>query len=207
MRTAMAQLIEEPESRVNVDRIFDTCILLLTVLAAAEFAYLAYMLPVTEVSNVTQVNLFFRVSTIVILVLVVGWILLSLVPSPPKTWKLGVLRLFRRRYVKEFCWCLFGNLLFYEIYTFAFYSFFNGGASLVYTVYYGLLFAFFLTLPATVQYARLDHKTAENDLKRRRLRWIVPVAEHLIIFIVSYLVLQQVMLLSVSVSVPVIPVP
>lgn len=201
----MAQPTDVAEGRVNVDRVFDTCILLLTVLAAAEFAYLAYILPATEMGNVTQVNLFFRVTTTVILVLVVSWILLSLVPSPPKTWKLSGLALFRRRYVKEFCWCLFGNLFVYEIYTFAFYSFFNGDASILYMLYYSLIFAFLLTLPATLQYSRLDRKPAQSGLKHNRLCWLVPIAEHLIIFVVSYLVLQQVMLLSVSTPVPVIP--
>jgi hypothetical protein len=206
----MAQPTEvrvEAENRVNVDRVFDTCILLLTILAAAEFAYLAYILPATEMANLTQVNFFFRVTTTVILVLVVSWIILSLVPSPAKTWKLGFLGLFRRRYVKELCWCLFGNLFVYEIYIFVNYSFFNGDASIVYILYYTLVFAFLLTLPATVQYSRLDRKPDLNTLKHRRLRWLIPIAEHLIIFMVSYLVLEQVMQFSYSMPIPVIPAP
>ena len=202
----MAQPIEEPENRVNVDRVFDTCILLLTVLAAAEFAYLAYILPATEMANLTQINIFFRITTTVIIPLIVIWILLSLVPSPPKTWKLGLLRLFKRRYIKEFCWCLFGNLFAYEIYTFIFFSFFNGEATLLYMANYSIIFAFLLTLPSTMQYTRFD-QPLPNMHKRRRLRWLIPLVEHLIIFVVSYLVLQQVMLLSVSVPVPAIPIP
>jgi hypothetical protein len=203
----MAHPTDEPENRVNVDRVFDTCILLLTVLAAAEFAYLAYVLPATEMANLTQVNQFFRITTTVILVLVVGWILLSLVPSPPKTWNLGLMRLFRRRYMKEFCWCLFGNLFVYEIYTFVYYSFFNGDESILFTLYYCLIFALLLTLPATLQYSRLDRKPNQSPMKHQRLRWLIPIIEHIIIFGVSYFVLLQVMLLSVSAPVPVIPTP
>jgi hypothetical protein len=202
---AMAQNLEDPENRVNVDRVFDTCILLLTVLAAAEFAYLAYILPATETANLTQVNFFFRVTTAIIIMLVTIWVLLSLVPSPPKTWKLGFIGLFKRRYIKEFCWCLFGNLFAYEISIFAYFSFSTG--TLVYMVYYSLVFAFLLALPATVQYRRLDHKPAQNPQKRRLLRWLIPLAEHIVIFVVSYIVLQQVMLLSVSVPIPAIPAP
>jgi hypothetical protein len=192
----------QPENRINVDRVFDTCILLLTVLAAAEFAYLAYLLPVTESANLTLVNTFFRVTTTVIIALVVGWILLSLIPSPPETWKLGVLWRFRRRYVKEFCWCLFGNLFVYEIFTFVFYSFFNGESAVVFMVYYSLFFALLLTLPASWQYYKIDQKASATTFGHHRLRWLLPIVEHVVIFVVSYLVLQQVMLFSVSVPVP-----
>jgi hypothetical protein len=192
----------QAENRINVDRVFDTCILLLTVLAAAEFAFLAYLLPVTEAANLTQVNIFFRVTTTIIIPLIVCWILLSLIPSPPESWNLGVLGRFRRRYVKEFCWCLFGNLFVYEIFTFVYYSFFNGEAAVLFSAYFSLFFALLLTLPATWQYYKTDQKASAIALNRSRMRLLLPIFEHVIIFVVSYLVLQQVMLFSVSVPVP-----
>jgi hypothetical protein len=194
--------MSQAENRINVDRVFDTCILLLTILAAAEFAYLAYLLPVTETANLTQVNIFFRVTTIVIIALVVGWILLSLIPSPPESWKLGVLRRFRRRFIKEFCWCLFGNLFVYEIFTFVFYSFFNGESAVLFSAYFSLFFALLLTLPATWQYYKADQKSSVTALNYNRLKGLLHIVEHIIIFVLSYLVLQQVMLSSVSVPVP-----
>lgn len=192
----------QAENRINVDRVFDTCILLVTVLAAAEFAYLAYLLPVTETGNLTLVNIFFRVTTTIIIPLVVGWILLSLIPSPPESWKLGILGRFRRRYVKEFCWCLFGNLFVYEIFTFVFYSFFNGESAVLFSAYFSLVFALLLTVPATWQYYKADQKTHAVVVNRGRLRLLLPIVEHIIIFVLSYLVLQQVMLSSVSVPIP-----
>lgn len=204
----MAQPIstQEPESRINVDRVFDTCILLVTVLAAAEFAYVAYLFPASEMANLTQGNMVFRVTTILILVLIVGWILVSLIPSPPKTWRLGILGRFRRRFVKEFCWCLFGNLLVFEVFVFVYYSFFSGESPVAFTLYYTLFFAFFVTLPATWQYSNLDRKPNQNASKHPRLRWLIPIVEHVVIFLVSYLVVQQVISLSVTVPLPVVPV-
>ncbi len=58
----------------NVDRVFDACILLVTILATAELSYVAYLCPSTVPSYLVQVNYFFRVTTSVIIALVVSWI-------------------------------------------------------------------------------------------------------------------------------------
>lgn len=195
---------QEPESIIDVDRVFDTCLLLVTVLAAAECAYIAYLLPASEMSYLAQNNLVFRVTTMLIMLLIVGWILVSLIPSPPKAWRLGGLGRFRRRFVKEFCWCLFGNLLLFEVVMFVFYSFFSGES--IATVYYTLLFAFFITLPATWQYSVLDRKLNQNKLNHPKLQRIIPIIEHVVIFLVSYLFVEQVIVLSITVPLPVIPV-
>jgi hypothetical protein len=203
---AQSPSVQEPESRINVDRVFDTCILLVTVLAAAEFAYVAYLFPASEMANLAQGNLVFRVTTTLILVLIVSWILISLIPSPPKNWSLGALGRFRRRFAKEFCWCLFGNLLVFEVFAFVFYSFFSGESSVAFTVYYTLFFAFFITLPATWQYSILDRKLNQKASKHPKLQWLVPIIEHVVIFLVSYWVVEQVILLSATVPLPVVPV-
>jgi hypothetical protein len=188
--------------KINVDGVFDACALLVTVLAAVELAYAAYLFPATEASGLAQINYYFRVTTTVIIALIVGWIIARLIPSPPQNLRLGALRRFRRRYVKEFCWCLFGNLFVFEIIAFVYYGFFNGELTQLLTIYYGMFFAFFLTLPATWLYSRMDGKP-NRSLSLYRLRLLIPIAEHLIVFIIAYLVLQQVMLFSGSVPVPV----
>jgi hypothetical protein len=194
---------EESTGRINVDRVFDACILLVTVLATAELSYVAYLCPSTVPSYLAQVNYFFRVTTSVIIALVVSWILVSLIPSPSETLKLGGLRKFRRRYIKELCWCLFGNLFVFEIIAFVYYGFFNGELSEVLTIYYGMFFAFFLTLPATWMYSRIDGKPNRSQ-SMYRLRLLIPIVEHLTIFFIAYLALEQVMIFSSSVPVPAI---
>jgi len=137
----------------NVDHIFEVCLLLVTVLAAAELQYASFIYPLSGDPlsdqykfNLEQVNFVFRISTSVMLVLVTIWIAILLIPSA--SMKLGLER-FKRRWVKEFCWGLFGNLFVSEIMIFIYFAFSKESISSALVARYGTLIAVLLAFPAT----------------------------------------------------------
>ena len=202
------QLMSSPNNRmgtrINADRIFDTCLLLVTVLAAAIIAYATYVYPLNGVSsNLTQVNYIFRVTTIIITSMIGIWIGSSLIPAP--TFSIGLLGKFRRRFVKEFCWSLFGNLFAFEILAFVYFAFSTEMLTAFLAVDYSTLAAFFLTFPATWHYTQLDK--IETTKKIRKLNWLKsklthPITEHLAIYLIAFLIVRQVILFSGTVPAP-----
>lgn len=189
----------------EVDKIFELCLLLITVLAAAILAYAAYIYPLDGASsNLEQVNFIFRVTFILITATIVIWIIANLYPTPRGN--IGFLGKFRRRFVKEFCWGLFGNFFAFEILTFVFFAFSTKLLTDYTTLEYATFFNVFLTFPATWGYVKLDKKEIQT-IKFGKWNWLKsklthPVAEHFYIYVIALFVLQRVILYSLSVAPP-----
>src|SRR3972149_9527051 len=118
-------------TRNEIDKVFELCLLLVTVIAAAELQYASFVfskpidqsLPPKDIANIIQsnaiiVNSIFRWTSIAIFILVLGWIITRIFPSADLTHHPKLIGIFRRRYLKEFCWAMFGNLFVMEIINF-----------------------------------------------------------------------------------------
>ena len=173
---------ETKNDRINADRVFDACLLLVTVLAAVELAYISYLFPSNIASNVSQVNYYFRITTSVIILLVVGWIIASIVPSPRPPFE--VLGKLRRRWLKEFSWNLFANLFVFEIASFIFFAFTNKFSPALITIDDASFGTFFLTFTATWYYWRKDNP--ESRWKRA----FIPIIEQVITYLVALYILS-----------------
>lgn len=159
-------------------------------LAAAELQYASFIYPLSGdplsdqyTFNLKQVNFVFRISTSVTLVLVTIWIAILLIPSTSV--KLGLGRF--ERWVKEFCWGLFGNLFVLEIMIFIYFAFSKESISSALAARYGTLMAVLLTFPATWNYAKGDQQNTEMT-PRKRFGWVPIVVEHAVVYTISYLI-------------------
>ncbi|MCW4010176.1 MAG: hypothetical protein NWF05_06100 [Candidatus Bathyarchaeota archaeon] len=186
-------------TRKEIDKIFELCLLLVTVIGAAELQYASYFFgqippedpplsaqKIAELmhSNTILVNSIFRWTTFTIFVLVLAWIILMIFPSV--TIKQPILkRFFKRRYGKEFCWCLFGNLFLMEMINFVAISFSAGSLSKT-IVSATTLSAFFLTFYATWKYRKEDIYEMRT-LTKTSMFW--SVIEHTIIYMISYIIM------------------
>ena len=97
--------------------------------------------------------------------MVTTWIVAMLIPST--SIKLHGLEKFRRRFVKEFCWTLFGNLFVFEIVIFIYLGFSKEIVPTMLAGEYGTLLSVLLTFPATWQYRKGDHDNAEKTPQNR----------------------------------------
>ncbi len=191
---------------INADNIFEVCLLLVTVLAAAELQYASFLYPLNGDPlsqqykfNLEQVNFVFRVATIPIIIMITIWIAVMLIPST--SIKLRVLERFRKRFAKELCWTLFGNLFVLEIIIFVNFSFSKELIPSKLGAQYGTLLSVLLTFPATWNYAKRDQYNTEKT-QQKRFEWLLPIAEHAIIYVISYMILLKILWLSGTMPVP-----
>jgi len=193
--------------RSEIDKVFELCLLLITVIAAAELQYTSFiyaenspLTPLTEeqyLSNLREVNYTFRVTTIPIFFLVTTWIVLMLFPSI--TTRHRFLGKFRR-FAKEFCWTLFGNFFVLEIIIFTYLGFSKEATSSMWWGRYGTLSSVLLTFLATWQYRKADVNHTQNI---SRLAFsLMSMLEHVVIYFVSYFLLLYFMYLSATIPIP-----
>jgi hypothetical protein len=183
---------EETKNGIEIDKIFELCLLLVTVIAAAELQYASLIYASKEV--LYQVNYIFRVSTIPIIILITTWIVVKLFPSIPS--KARPLR----RFAKEFCWTLFGNLFALEIIVFVYLGFSKELAPSMVWGQYGTLLSVILTFPATWQYRKAEQKERQN-IFRTDFPWIT-LLEHVALYLLSYGLLRYIMFLSGTMPLP-----
>jgi len=129
------------------------------------------------------VNFVFRVLTIPIVILIMVWLINDLAPSLPFNIPL-------RRFVKEFCWALFGNLFVLEILVFAVLSFTADPVPLSLWVYAGTFMALFITLPAIWRYREIEGISTE---KRLRYRFAGALVEYVPIYCSAYILLAVIL--------------
>lgn len=144
----------EPKKRYNTDKVFDLCLLLITVIAGAELGY-------SGSSNQLEVTKsIFHWTTIPLLILIPLWIFLMLLPIETIKFR-GFEKHFSRRFLKEFCWAFFGNIFAVEIVTFFALStnqtLTSGVTSLIFL---SALFLYALTFYAVLQYQFEDQRNA-----------------------------------------------
>jgi len=164
--------------RIDVDRIFELGLLLVTVFAGLELSYASYFFSLPPEnstlsqqqisqqlhSNTIIVNSIFRWSTITIFFLVVAWILILMVPKITFTSPI-LANYFKRRFAKEFCWCLFGSLFIIEFIHFFALSY----KSVPLTGYIALLLAYPLTFFATWYYRKDEIYEMQSPTRKKKL--------------------------------------
>jgi len=201
--------------RKEIDKIFELCLLLITIIAAAELQYASYVfsqiypqepaLTAHQIaeqmrSNAVQVNIVFRYTTFPLLVLITTWIILMLIQSIKTNF--GILQKFRR-FMKEFCWGLFGNLLVLEIITF---STLSVSTELAPSMIWGQVARFlsvFLTFPATWYYRKADGGNQQNHSRFERLGFVwTSVLENLTTYIIAYFVVFLILAWSIITPTP-----
>ncbi len=157
-------------TRNDIDKIFELCLLLVTVIGAAELSYASYFFSqippqnpplstqkISELmqSNAIVVNSIFRWTTFTIFILVLVWIVTIIFPKV--TIRQPILaKYLKRRKAKEFCWCLFGSLFIFEIINFFAISYSVQRVSDI-IAYPATFSAIFLTFYATWQYRKRRH--------------------------------------------------
>ena len=100
------------------------------------------------------------------LILISTWLLKELLPVEP------VKRMSLKRWAKEFCWALLGNILVLELIIFVTLSFRANIYQVIYIMYPIMFACFFLTLPVTWSY---------NKARTRKVN-----IEYFILFAFSY---------------------
>jgi hypothetical protein len=140
--------------RYDTDKVFDLCLLLITVIAGAELGYSA------TANELVVTEQIFRWTTLPLLLLIPLWILLMLLPPTTIKFK-GLENHFSRRFLKEFCWAFFGNIFALELSTFfALQTNSPLTANVPTALFLSGLFLFVLTFYAVLQYQREDHKNS-----------------------------------------------
>ncbi len=135
-------------------------------------------------SNKIIVNMIFRSTTVPIFILVVSWIIILIVPKITITSRrLIELKLYslKRRYLKEFCWCLFGGLFIFE---FIFYFAISYKTVPNALGYIGAIPAYVLTFFAVWQYRKDDIFQMRRPTKALLISSFL---EHGIVFAIAYL--------------------
>ena len=203
--------------RNEIDRVFDICLLLVTVIGAAELQYASFaysqlipqippiadeQLAALMTFNTAEVNFIFRITTIPILILIIVWITVSLFPSVSV--KHDVLKKIKKRYLKEFCWTFFGNLFAIEIIVFVVLSFSNKIMDSVIASQWVTCFSFFLTMYATWKYRKADIYEMQKPDKKQVL---MSVLEHGFWYIVAYIIIFSIFIWSSNVPTPNPPTP
>lgn len=178
----------------RLDRVFELCLLLGTVIAASELQYASSISP----QDKTQINGVFRWTTIPMLILVATWIVLMLLPSISIKFY-GLEKYVNKRVGKEFCWCLFGNLFILETITFVALSFSRNVTATALTGQWGTLLMFFLTAYPTWKYRKED--IYEMQRPSRKLKLIF-VGEHLYLYALAYLIIYIILGYSIILPTP-----
>jgi len=193
-------------TRNEIDKIFELCLLLVTVIGAAELQYASfYFSPSTDRSNVIMVNSIFRWTTFTIFILIFLWIISIFTPS--MAIKNRVLaKIFKRRKLKEFCWSLFGNLFLWEIIYFFSISYSASSPlsglniATIVTLAFVIYTAFLLTLYATWRYRKDDIYEMQNQPLRSSI--LSAISEHTIIYFSTLVLMMIIWGLSLTIPPP-----
>jgi hypothetical protein len=178
----------------GIDYVFAICLIFVAVIAVAELQYVHSVLGQDQLSNWwTQITFVFKGTIVPMFVLVAIWLVAMIFPHVK-------VPLARRRYLKEFCWTLLGNVIALEI---VLLNFLSAGIHswLNVSVMSGRIFefmpSFFLTLLATWQYRRIDSNKNQSAIKFG----LITVLEHGLIYSISYFLLLMIIASSTTVLV------
>jgi hypothetical protein len=210
--------------KYRTETAFELCLLLVTVLAAAELQYASYAYSLISPNlspqqiaeqmqkNTQQVNGIFRWTTFPIFIILPLWILLTLLPSSTK--KPSELK-FPRRFLSELCWGLFGNLLVLEIITFSTLSIpqeiiTSGTVGILASIFIFPLttFANLLYVKTDLDYARFlkaKRDAKKNWRSRINFYWqfrVFPIIESSLIYSISYLIIYIILGASIILQTP-----
>ena len=181
--------------RNDLDKVFEIGLLIVAVIAVAELQFTSFVLGQNQVSQGQiwiQIIFVFRVTIIPMFVLITIWLAAMIFPHVK-------IPLARRRYLKEFCWALLGNVLALEIVLFNLlsangFTYIHMGSEMIYG---GGIFqfipSFFLTLLATWHYRRIDSTKNQSSIKFG----LTTVLEHGLIYFISYFLLLLILSSSV----------
>jgi hypothetical protein len=184
--------------RNEIDYLFAIGLLIVAVIAVAELQGASFYLGQYQVSQADiwgHLFFVFEGTMVPMFVLVTIWLTAMIFPHVK-------IPLARRRYFKEFCWALLGNVLALEIVICGFlrlgiYLHWSIGYEVVYSGggwrIFELLPSFFLTLLATWQYRRIDSTKNQSTIKFG----LTTVLEHGLIYSISYFLLLMILVSSV----------
>lgn len=191
--------------RNGIDKVFELCLLLVTVIGAAELQYASFIFsqnspfnPLTKeqyLLNLAQSNFVFRITTLPIFILVTTWLVLMVLPQGKFH---GLEKYAKRRYIKEFCWTFFGNLLVLEIIIFTSLSFSKEVSSSVSGGLVVMIISFFLTFLVTWQYRKGDPTNFQDPIRFR----VFSAIEHGLIYFFSYYLILVIVGWSIIVPTP-----
>ncbi len=177
--------------RSTLDRAFGVGVLVVAAIAILELQFANFIYGQAQTAfddRWTQIVFVFRVTAIPLFILVIVWLVAMAFPHVR-------VPIVRRRYLKEFCWALLGNVLVLNFATFNFLSAINyyppGGhiaLEVDQKVLTGMLISFFLTFLATWSYRRVDLSDKEISLKFG----LVTILEHALVYVVSYFLILSV---------------
>jgi hypothetical protein len=178
--------------RNGIDYVFAMGLIFVAVIAVAELQYAHAVLGQDQLSNWwTQITFVFKGTIVPLFVLVAIWLAAMIFPHVK-------IPLARRRYLKEFCWTLLGNMLALEI---VLLNFLSAGihnwlnVSLMSGKIFEFIPSFFLTLLATWQYRRIDSTKNQSATKFG----LITVLEHGLIYFISYLLLLMIIASSTAI--------
>jgi hypothetical protein len=183
-------------ARNEIDKIFELGLLLVTVIGAAELQYSSYIFSFSPTnstltqqqiqeamhSNIILVNSIYRWTTIPVFILVLVWIIAQIVPNIKVNSTVN--KFVKRRFIKEFCWCLFGSFFIFEIITFVGISY--KSVPIVIT-YIATALAIFLTFYPTWRYRKDDIYEMRNPTRSLQIRTMY---EHIFIFFIAYILMM-----------------
>jgi hypothetical protein len=183
--------------RNDIDKVFEIGFLIVTVIAVTELQFTSFVLGQNQLSQAEiwiQVIFVFKGILIPMFVLVAIWLVAMIFPHVK-------VPLARRRYLKEFCLALLGNVLALEIVLFNILSVSGFADSHIHmgsvVIFGGGIFqfipSFFLTLLATWQYRGIDSTKNQSSIKFG----LTTVIEHGLIYSISYFLLLIILSSSV----------
>lgn len=166
----------------RLDRVFDLCLLLITVISAAELQYASTLFQ----NDVTQLNEVFRWTTIPLFVIITIWLFMMVLPSSIKLKNIG----------KAFCWELFGNFFVLLIITFNALSFQKDVRTTAVSGEWAAFLVAFLAIYTTWHYLK------EYFYKPNWLIKSLVVLFHLTLFSASYLIVFLILGYSIILPTP-----
>jgi len=165
--------------RSGIDYVFAIGLIFVAVIAVAELQFASFFLGQNQLSQAqiwVQLIFVFKGTLVPMFFLAAIWLTAMIFPHVK-------IHLVRRRYLKEFCWALLGNVLALEIILFNFLcantwmDFFSVSRRIL-----EFIPPFFLTLLATWQYRRIDSAKNQSAIKFG----LITVIENGLIFFISY---------------------
>jgi hypothetical protein len=169
----------------RLDKIFDVCLLLITVISAAELQYASTLLQ----NDINQLNEVFRSITIPLFFIIIIWLFVMVFPSSGFWTKL-------KNVGKAFCWELFGTFFVLLIITFNALSFPNDVKTTPLSGELAIFLVAFLTIYTTWNYLK------ENFYKPNWFTKSLVVLIHLILFSASYLIVFIILGFSIILPTP-----
>lgn len=183
-RKSPSQITKEKCKRI--DRIFEIGLLLATVLSASILQY-ASTKYVYE-GKLTDLDFAFKELTIPIIILILLWLIKELFPRRSLKW------LHLKRWAKEFCWAFLNNFLVLGILSFIIVSFTTDIYLLSSITITMMLIALVLTFPISWNYRKCEQENGK--FKSRGGSIVMTIAEHIIIYAISYFILVGIILVS-----------